>query len=762
MALVHTNFNRIIYLGENGFAIFSTRDGFSAKGVILEEPKTLLNTAIVLAGEWELYRGKKTFSFRQYRVQQESLYFFLTRMVGGIPAKTARLLVEQIGNQLDRLLEDDPKALLKVPGIGPTRLARILAKWQQYATVRQLAERLLPFGLSTPMVLKIAEHFGDRALQIVSTQPYRLMEISGIGFKTADEISLKLGVPEDSPERLRVLWRYLLEEEARRAGHSAVPVLELKAKLAEYPFSEADADMALQEELDAQRLICVKSGDTSYLALPWLYRWERAIWANLASSTPVSPPLVNDLSSWFRCFEANAGIVLGKAQRQAVELANQGYKVMCLAGYAGTGKTTTARAILALYQTRYQRLVGCALSGVAANRLQRKTGCPAYTVHALLGYDGRDLAYHRNNHLPYDVIVLDEASMVDSELFYRLLTALSPKAHLVLIGDPAQLPPVGPGQPFADLIRYRLVPTVVLDTIYRQRDDQVIAMFAAKVRTGQVPKGFEQSSYGDFEFITETIDDYFQKRNTLPESELKRLREDCHRRITQRILSLAEAEALTFRCLLQQKQIIQAIWRFQVLSPMQKGDLGVQALNRSLQSIFNHGDGQSLQTAGCSFRKQDKVIHLNNANLPTLDPDSYLVYQRGSQSVDFKEQRVCNGQIGLVVGLESDSLHVFYPQERYIVFYDRLELSQGMLDLAYCLTVHKTQGSEFEHVVMPMTTSHYAMLSPKLLYTAMTRAKGRLTLVGQPYAFAIGVRKGDSAERTTVIQQLFESSSTLD
>lgn len=769
---VDTVFSKTIFVAD-GFAIFKTNDGFSAKGNIIDAPETLIDTPILLLGEWDTYKGQRTFAFRSYQIQENQIYFFLTRMVGNIPASTAREIVAAVGDRLPEIMETSPDSLAKFKGIGPKKLIRIKAKWESFKHVRRLGEILLPYGITNNLILRIHEHFGDKAVDVTMQDTYRLTEVRGVGFKTADEVAIKLGVPHNDPRRLAACALYCLTEKMAGEGNTAITVEDLEKSISEeiasdglggdIASSHADITRIIGALIEADKIAVVigKYPDKdAYLTLPWLLRMEKRIME--LCKLRRNGQATKDIETWIVAYEKRFGRPLGDQQRQAVRIANTLPAIVAVSGYAGTGKTTTSRAILELYTEIYPRdsVFCCALSGVAANRVQNQSGFPGATIHSLLGYKGgSDWTFNASNKLACKVVLLDEASMDDSELMFRLLSAIDFEggSHLIILGDPAQLPPVGAGAPFADMLAFNLVPHVVLDKIYRQSEDKVITTFAASVRHGEVPPGY-RNHYADFKFIEKSIPDYWQLRKTLPESEMKDLREKNNNEIRESILAIAQRRKSHMDGYYEAQSTLAYLLDFQVLSPIKDGAAGVRSLNQGLQEVLNPPTGgPEMKVGERRFRTRDKIVHLINKNLMVVPVEHYENYLFEGDDV-LVERRVYNGQFGALTLVDGEGddmeLHVLFPSEGYVAIYPRTDVSNYVIDLAYCLSVHKSQGSEFAHVVMPVTLSHYNMLDPKLLYTAMTRAKNALVMVGQPYAFELGCKKMSRSERKTCIKLL--------
>jgi exodeoxyribonuclease V alpha subunit len=435
-------------------------------------------------------------------------------------------------------------------------------------------------------------------------------------------------------------------------------------------------------------------------------------------------------------------VQLSPEQREIIlRIATGKNLVYALAGYAGTGKSTISKAILdmlAEYSCKREDIVCCAFTGMAATRIKRLTGFPSYTIHTLLKYSGENkFEYNKDNPLPYRVVLLDEASMVNLPLFYRLCQALRKDALFIVVGDPAQLPPIGAGYVFGDVLTKDFLSRTVLTTIFRQSEDSVLVHFANIIRQGEVPDAFD-GQYADFAFHAQDIPGYFQLRKQLSESEMKQKREENNERIKNKIVSLAMEMVVSLE---------HPTWDFQVLTPMKRGILGTEALNNILQDIFNPKGKNEVQVAGVRIRERDKVVHLQNKDMETAPFNTKTM---GSISmVHFDRQRVFNGSVGIVMRIdhEDESFYVLYPGNLVVKYeFDHIK---DLVDLAYCLTVHKAQGSQYKYVAIPLSNSQFMMLNNKWFYTAITRAEKKVFLIGQEYAFRRACTNVESQQRYT-------------
>lgn len=432
-------------------------------------------------------------------------------------------------------------------------------------------------------------------------------------------------------------------------------------------------------------------------------------------------------------------------KKKAVELINNGHNTILLIGYAGTGKSTSSRAVLELLEEvfGYDDIICIALSGIASQRISDTTGYKSSTIQSLL------MSSKEKDYFPYRVILLDEASMVNSSTFYQITSKISDDAVFIIVGDDGQLPAIGAGNILADCIKYELAPICKLTKIYRQSENQAIALIANEIRNANVPD-FLNETYQDFKFFDVSIFNHYAVKNSVSDNEFSSIRQDNTQKILHNILNIGCNYLKESYRLIKQKEISKFLTLFQVITPMKSGILGAQNLNIELQKLFNHNKGASKEGKFYEYKLGDKVIHIKNENMKTKTLD---MYKRGDD--DFVEKRVFNGQLGLIIKLdfEDEKILVLYPNDDMVVYYD-FDGIDYILALAYALTIHKTQGMEYSVALIPMTFSHYIMHNTKLLYTAITRAKDMCFVVGETEAFKAGCKKIETTKRQSVINDL--------
>ncbi len=657
-------------------------------------------------------------------------------LVKGIGPKYAQKIVDQFGDKTLDVIEQSPAFLKQVKGLGPKRIELIRTSWKQNRAVHKIMAFLQSFGIGTARAVRIYKTYGENAVEQVRSNPYRLStDIWGVGFRTADELALKLGIPRDSPRRAEAAVRYILQE-ASAKGHVGLPqevVREQTAALTEIVpeiVQKAIDDLRLQDELVLEvvkrnltpifRAGCVSSvldGKTELthpalkdraeeisddlLYLKPLHLAECGVARGMIAlrSGPHPLPAV-DVPKALAWVEQKMGIEFAEAQREAVRQAIT-QKVLVLTGGPGTGKTTIVRAILEIFRAKVQRVALCAPTGRAAKRLTESTGHEAKTIHRLLEFDAAIGTFRRSreNPLDLDLLVVDETSMADLTLTNQLLRAVPAWACVVFVGDRDQLPSVGAGRVLADFIDSGTVAVVRLTEVHRQAGASHIVRAAHAVNRGDEPESAPPGN-GDF-FIVEADD---------PATVLERIVTMVKERIPARF------NLDPFRDV-------------QVLSPMNKSELGVHNLNAVLQSALNPQQDRNQEVArfGITFRRGDKVIQTQNN------------YQR----------EVFNGDIGRIVDVDAVNQSLSVDYEGRDVEYDFGDLDE--LQLAYCTSIHKAQGSEYPAVVIPVHTQHFVMLQRNLLYTGITRGRKLVVLVGSKKALWIAVNKADQSLRYSLL-----------
>jgi exodeoxyribonuclease V alpha subunit len=640
--------------------------------------------------------------------------YLASGMVKGIGPHFAKVLVAAYGMDVFTVIEEYPERLLELPGIGRKRLEQVVAAWAEQKSVRQIMVFLQSQGVGTARAVKIYRTYGDEAISVVSANPYRLtLDIQGIGFKTADQIAHNIGIAKDSPLRARAGIGYVLQELSSE-GHCRVPEAMLLSAAKRLLFIPNEVlEEAIREELSIGTLVAVGGeGERSYY-LAALYRAERWVADSIHRIIKGKLPWGTlDPAAWIRSVEELSGIELSESQRSAVSLALTS-KLIVITGGPGVGKTTIINTILEILGSKSLTFLLCAPTGRASKRLAEATGLEAKTIHRLLEFDPHANDFRRSfgNPLEVDVVIVDEASMIDVVLMSKLLAAIPDHAALMLAGDVDQLPPVGPGFVLADMINCGTIPVVRLTEIFRQARSSMIIVNAHRINRGESP--LPTGTAG----AAELSDFYVVPSVNTP---------DINRRLLQVV-----AERIPSRFNLDPMKDIQ------VLTPMNRGALGTKALNTLLQESLNPHPLHKIVRFGTTYAEGDKVI----------------------QMVNNYDKEVFNGDIGLIsaVNEADDSLTVLYDGRE--VLYEFGELDE--IALAYAITIHKSQGSEYPAVVIPLSMQHFTLLERNLIYTAVTRARKLVMIIGDPRALATAIGNKRSSERLTGLTAMISDGSEL-
>ena len=703
---------RVTFHGEDsGFCVLRVK----ARGH--REPVTVVgHAAAVAAGEWITASGEWV-NNRTYGPQFRCRFLKVTApastegierylgsgMIRGVGPVYAKKLVRAFGERVFDIIESDSERLREVEGIGPVRAQRITAAWAEQKAVREIMMFLHGHGVGAARAVRIFRTYGADAVQVMSENPYRLArDIRGIGFTTADTIAMQLGIRKSAMIRLRAGVAHALTE-AMDAGHCGLPTQELlpaAATLLEAPEDRVRA--AIGEEMAAGNIVADPVDDTPCLFLAGLHRAEHDIAERLRriAAEPLPWPRI-DADRALPWIEQRTGLALADSQREAVCLALSS-KVLVVTGGPGVGKTTIVNAILRILAARGARLLLCAPTGRAARRMTETSGFDARTIHRLLEVDPASGGFRRDAERPVDcdLLVVDEASMVDVPLMHALARAVPDHAALLIVGDIDQLPSVGPGQVLADIIGSAAVPVVRLTEVFRQAAQSRIIVNAHRINAGDLPELDPPEVPGDFYFVP--AED--------PESVVSRILELVRTRIPRRFG-------------------LDPVRDIQVLCPMNRGGAGARSLNIELQAALNPAGERRIERFGWTFAPGDKVMQVEN---------------------DY-DREVYNGDIGRIDDVDPEPGEVTVHFDGRTVTYDFGELDA--LVPAYATTIHKSQGSEYPAVVIPLMTQHYVMLRRNLLYTGVTRGRRLVVLVGQRKAVAIAVRAAAGRRRWSKLRE---------
>lgn len=627
-------------------------------------------------------------------------------LIKGVGPVTARRIVAHFGLETLEIIENQIERLREVPGIAQKRITLIQRAWEEQKAIKEVMLFLQSNGVSTTYPVKIYKKYGDESISIVSQNPYQLAtDIYGIGFVTADEIARNLGIAPDSTYRYRSGILHVLSEAAEE-GHCYLPQAELTTQstqrlaLKDHQPPLDQIESLIQCMINDGSLICEKTPETPCYAPPF-YQAETGLRDRLKQllAQPVSVDSER-VSRWIERFIQKSGHPLTPEQQQAVQSAAQ-ERILILTGGPGTGKTFTTRTIVALWKAMGKTIALASPTGRAAQRLSEMTGEEAKTLHRLLEFSPKTMRFQRDgeNPIPADAIIVDEASMIDLFLANSLIKAISPNTQLLLVGDIDQLPSVGPGAVLADLIHSDRIVTIRLTQVFRQAQTSQIIQNAYRINRGQYPTLEPVRNNPQSDCLWLEAADAEEGIKLIPEV------------ITDYIPQLG----------------YNPIQDVQVLAPMTRGIVGTRNLNQILQSVLNPASPQKPEVSrgGVTLRLGDRVI----------------------QKVNDYNREVFNGDLGIITGIDLEEQAVEVSFGERPVSYDAADWNE--ITLAWAVTIHKSQGSEYPVVVLPIYMQHYLMLSRNLLYTGLTRAKQLVILVGQKKALGIAVQRIQDQQRYT-------------
>ncbi|WP_035257033.1 SF1B family DNA helicase RecD2 [Desulfatirhabdium butyrativorans] len=622
-------------------------------------------------------------------------------LIRGIGPKMAERIVSRFGTETLDVIENRIEQLAGVPGIGEKRIALVRQAWEDQKEIREVMVFLQSHGVSPAFATKIYKQYGADSIAVVRENPYRLaMEIFGIGFLTADRIGEKLGIPRDSPKRAEAGIIYVLHQLSEK-GHVFCPFQELLQSCLEILEIDTGTVAEAIERLAQSQMLTIEPNpdqpanrEASFVYLQKFHVCESRVAARLKilSLGPVVSRAF-DMEEALKWVQQKIGVILAENQKEAVRTAVS-QKTMVITGGPGTGKTTIIRAVIGISAALHQKILLAAPTGRAAKRMQEATGCEAQTIHRLLSYSIHEGGFQKNENHPLDadLIIVDEASMIDIVLMYHFLKAVAVSTRLILVGDIDQLPSVGPGSVLSDIIRSGLVSVITLNDIFRQAKNSRIIVNAHRIQRGFLPETTGDAA-SDFYFIE---------------------REDPEKAVDTILQVMTERIPKRFG--------FDPVDDIQVLSPMNKGTAGVTNLNTVIQQRLNPS-GTAILRSGRAFRVRDKVMQIRN----NYDRD------------------VFNGDIGRIVAIDLEDQQAIVRFDGRDVAYDFPDMDE--LVLAYAVSIHKSQGSEYPAVIIPILTQHYVMLQRNLIYTAVTRGKKLVVLVGSKKALAIGIKNDRIAKR---------------
>lgn len=713
--IIHGIIERVIFHNkENGFAVFVVK--ISATHLVTVKGSVASLTAgeqVSIKGVWNMHQKfGKQFDAHSCQKQAPTSIIGLKKYLGsglikGIGPAYADKLVNAFGEKVLEVIDKNPERLKAVDGIGQKRAEKIIAAWQDQKEVSNIMVFLQNKGISTTYAVKIYKQYKAESIAVIEENPYRLaQDIWGIGFKTADQIAQQSGIAADCKRRITAALLHVIQTTASD-GNLYIALDDLKqetATLLELDLEEIQHIIknALHDLYNADKIKLLTYEDVHYITLPSFYFSEKGIAHKVEKLLTYPAHHIFDTKKIEESLreESTQIVSLNEQQREGV-IACLRNKVTIITGGPGTGKTTLIKKLLTVLDDHTVKYCLAAPTGRAAKRITEGTGRYASTLHRLLNFDVSTMSFQHNesNALSYDYIIVDEASMIDVFLANALLKALPYSAHLVLIGDIDQLPSVGAGNFLTDMIASQKIITIKLQHIFRQAQNSLIIINAHKINNGEFPVSQHENAQKDFIFI----------------------KEDDPQNIPMHLETIY-SKALRYYNISKDDAI--------VLTPMHRGVAGTQKINHDLQQMLcGPYNGPMITYAGTQFQIGDRVMQLRN---------NY-------------DKNVFNGDIGVIedINLEDKIVHVRFLEQ--LIEYEASDLNE--LIHAYAISIHKSQGSEFQAVVIPLFMQHFMMLQRNLLYTAVTRAKKLCIIIGQPKALAMAVKNNKSVERITFLKQ---------
>ena len=701
----------VFYSSETGYTVckFVTEHGESLT-VVGSFPPLSPGETLKIKGKWEI---NPRFG-QQFRVENfipilpasvKGIEKFLSSgLIRGIGPVLARRIIKRFGAQTIDILSGNPDKLQEVEGVGRVKLREIKKSWTEHERIRELIIFLQEHNVSTNLATKIYHHYGEKAFHVLKSNPYQVcLDIWGVGFKTADKMALKLGVSPSSSERIKAYIRYLLEKDTEQ-GHVFSFQNDLENNCMKELEVEKEKIKQAIEELKKQKAVVIEEFDSdNAVYLPFFYKAQEEVVQTIhrLGAFPFLTPDFN-LDQAVLDEEEELSLQFSSKQKLAVKECFQ-KKILVITGGPGTGKTTIIKAVVGIFNKWGKDVLLAAPTGRAAKRLFEATQRKAKTIHRTLEYNPKLGTFRRGENCPLsgDALIIDEFSMVDLSLMYYLIKAVPSWMRLILVGDKDQLPSVGPGNLLHDFIESQRVEVVRLDEIFRQEKDSLIVRNAHRINQGDSliypPKGDKDA---DFYFI----------------------RQDDEQKVFETIMSLCTSripEKLNLPPLSAQ---------IQVISPMYRGLIGVDNLNKELQQRLNP-NREGLQFGNREIREHDKVMQIRN---------NY-------------EKEVFNGDIGMVAYVDRNNYRVGVEFYGRTLIYERNEMDD--ITVAYAISVHKSQGSEYQAVVMPLLIQHYIMLQRNLFYTALTRARKLSVIVGSHKALYIAIKNDKPVKRNCLVKE---------
>src|SRR3990167_3237503 len=702
--------DRIVFQSPDGFTVFklnitSSKTEIIRGKVLGLQPGQELN----LEGKWVFHpKFGRQFDASKCIIclptSLEGIKKYLgSGLIKGIGKTYAERLVDKFGKDVLEIIENEPEKLKTVSGIGTQRLEKIIESWKDQKEISNIMIFLQDKGISAAYAVKIYKKYGHSSIPLIMENPYRLAEeVWGIGFKTADAIAEKLGITKDSINRIKAGIIFAITT-ASNNGHLYLELEDLKTetiKLLELTDTKDQIKNALHSLYNEDKIKLITKDDKHFVTLSKLYFTEKAVAKRILDLVNRKAQFEFDINAVYHELRTNQEIELNEDQQKGILTALQN-KVTIITGGPGTGKTTLIKQLLKILDNKQIQYKLAAPTGRAAKRITEGSGRYALTIHRLLEFDPQIMGFSKNESdcLKLDFLIIDEASMIDIFLANSILKALSLNAHLILIGDIDQLPSVGAGNFLNDLIASKKIPTIKLTQIFRQAENSLIIQNAHRVNNGEFPLSNMPNSKKDFYFIREE-----DPLKIIPHlkniffSSLKRAQIPFHESI--------------------------------VLVPMNRGTVGTQNLNHELQKLLNPSNKASVSYMGINYKIGDRVMQIKN---------NY-------------DKSVFNGDMGTIETIDAEEKNLFIRfYDNKLIEYDFSEMDE--LVLAYATSIHKSQGSEYSAVIIPIYTRHFALLQRNWVYTAITRAKKLCIFIGQPKALAMAIKNNKSVKRTTFLNE---------